>query len=289
MYTTILDESNIEDYAAYLGEDAAENLERNYFRGLVLLEEDRDDPVGWIIWELKNLEAKEHVESYIRWFNVGSSDEAGVLLKRYGDMVAADGVEKSIAIIPATKESGLLKDILTECGFDMMLAEGDDVSVALSELLAMPIFQKKFEAPAGLHLLEDMTLRNYRSIIAKLELLGQRGACDDLGFLPMNYFDKSISCYYEEDDDIKGIVLFHAMPSGSIALKVMRAISVSQKEAPKILMRMLIYSIQHAGAYYSEQTQVVVDRHNDAAFLLAEKIFPRGFGRPVYSGSRKEK
>ena len=289
MYTALLDENNIEDYTSYLGEDAAEDLVRNFFRGLVLLEEGNEEPLGWMIWELKNPTAKEQVESYIRWFYAGNSEEAGALFMRYSEMIAEDGVEKSTAIISATKESNSLRNILTEQGFDMVLTEGDDVSVGLSELLIMPIFQKKREPSDKLHPLEDMPLRSFRSVTSKLEMLGQKGNCEDLSFLPMNYFDKSVSCYYEDDNSVKGVVLFHKQPSGSLALKVMRAFDVSQKEAPKILMKMLFFSIELMKSCYSEDTQVVVDRHNDAAFLLSEKLFPRGFGRPVYRGSRNER
>jgi hypothetical protein len=31
-----------------------------------------------------------------------------------------------------------------------------------------------------------------------------------------------------------------------------------------------------------------VERHNETALFISERLFPRGFGRPVYVGERKE-
>ena len=79
MYTVVLDENTIGDYAAYIGEDTADDIGRTFFRGLILLEEGRNVPLGWMIWELRNLEAKQHVESYIHWFEAKDQDEPDVV------------------------------------------------------------------------------------------------------------------------------------------------------------------------------------------------------------------
>ena len=289
MYTVVLDENTIEDYAAYIGEDAADDIGRTFFRGLILLEEGRNAPIGWMIWELRNLEAKQHVESYIRWFEAEDQDEADVLFLRYNEMIAEDGVETSHVSIPATKESAKTRQILAEQGFDMLLMEGDDVAVGLSEILNMPVFKKSPGPSDFVHPLEDMPLRNFRKIITKLEMLGQKGTCEDLGYLPKSYFEKDVSCYYEDDSGIQGVLLFHKSPSGSLCLKVMRAVTGDHKETTRILMRLLFYAVGYMEENYPDNTRIIVDRHNDSAFLLAEKLFPRGFGKPVYGGIRMEK
>jgi hypothetical protein len=53
-------------------------------------------------------------------------------------------------------------------------------------------------------------------------------------------------------------------------------------------MALMMNVVEAMKENYPEKTEIVVDRHNNAAFLLAEKIFPRGFGKPVYVGTRKE-
>ena len=48
------------------------------------------------------------------------------------------------------------------------------------------------------------------------------------------------------------------------------------------------YSILAMEEHYPGDTHVMLDRHNESSFLLSEKLFPRGFGVPVYAGSREE-
>lgn len=288
MYTEELNDFNIDEYKDYLTEDVAENIERPFYRGLVLKEYDAEAPLGYMIWELKNLESGKDVESLIRYFEAFDEDEVEALLSKYKEIISEDNVKTSTIMIPASNESLEMMNILMRQGFDMMLKEGDDVSVRLSEILAMPIFQKGRTRSDNVHELRDMLLRDYRKIIAKLDSLGQRGVCEDLPLLSMEYFDKDISCYYEDKDTVKGILLYHRTPSGKLQLKMMRALSNSQKETSVILMHLLFYSVMSMKDLFDENVSVIVDRHNHAAFLLAEKLFPRGFGRPVYTGSRKE-
>lgn len=288
MYTSVLDENNIEDYAAYIGEDTAEDIGRTFFRGLILLEEGQKEPLGSIIWEFRNLEAKQHVESYIRWFEAENQEEAEVLFLRYNEMIAENGVEKSHVCIPATRESAKTRQILAGQGFGMQLMEGDDVAVGLSEILNMPIFKKSRGQSGFVHPLEDMPFRNYRKIITKLEMLGQKGTCEDLAYLPKSYFEGNVSCYYEDENGIRAVLLFHESPSGSLCLKVMRTVTGDHKEATRIFLQLLFYAVDYMEENCPDNTSVIVDRHNDSAFLLAEKLFPRGFGKPIYGGIRLE-
>ena len=73
--------------------------------------------------DLHNLQAKQHVESYIRWFEAEDQDEADVLFLRYNEMIAEDGVEKSYVYIPATRESAKTRQILAEQNRDVKITE----------------------------------------------------------------------------------------------------------------------------------------------------------------------
>ena len=56
----------------------------------------------------------------------------------------------------------------------------------------------------------------------------------------------------------------------------------------KIIPQMMKQSVTSAEEIYSPDTEVWIDRHNYASLALSEKLFPRGFGTPVYVGSRQE-
>ncbi|MCR5098207.1 MAG: hypothetical protein K6B14_04590 [Lachnospiraceae bacterium] len=60
------------------------------------------------------------------------------------------------------------------------------------------------------------------------------------------------------------------------------------KDYVKILPLMIYQAVKSAQEKYDPDTPVIVDRHNDASLALGEKLFPTGFGIPVYMGERKE-
>ena len=116
-----------------------------------------------------------------------------------------------------------------------------------------------------------------------------KGNCEDISYLPRNYFDSDLSCYYEEQDSIQGMLLFHKTPSGHLELALLRAMPKKSKEMPQILLQLMAYCAGQMESLYPGDAIVAVNRHDQSSLLLTEKLFPRGFGRPVYSGSRKEK
>ena len=55
-----------------------------------------------------------------------------------------------------------------------------------------------------------------------------------------------------------------------------------------ILPRMMHRFVKAMEEKYGPDQKVAFDRHNEQTMLLAERLIPRGFGTPVYSGSREE-
>ena len=84
------------------------------------------------------------------------------------------------------------------------------------------------------------------------------------------------------------MLLFHRMPSGKLAIKLMYAFAKDQKQVGLILTMMIRQMVITAEELYPEDTVILVERHNAAAMALSERLFPRGFGRPVYVGERQE-
>ncbi len=82
------------------------------------------------------------------------------------------------------------------------------------------------------------------------------------------------------------MLLFHKHPSGALEIILMSAIGNGAKN---ILPQMMCLALGNIRDIYSEDTQLWIDRHNYAALALSEKLFPSGFGVPVYMGSRKER
>ena len=222
-------------------------------------------------------------KSCIHWFACEDYDVADALFFYYAELNDSEGVGESFVTIPFKKGSRQ-KQILKRKGFSVKLMEGDNVVVKLSEIVSMPVFQKRQEMN-HVHPLEELSRRDYRRLIVRLEMRGQKGTCEDLGYLPMGYFEPGVSCYFEDGDTIRGLLLFHTTPSGRLSLKVMRALPKVNREISLILMQLMLYAVGYMGRTYPLHTGIEIDRHNHAALLLAEKLFPRGFGSPVYSGT----
>lgn len=104
-------------------------------------------------------------------------------------------------------------------------------------------------------------------------------------YLLRTYFENDVSCYSEDDDQINGLLLFHQNPSGGLVVVVMAAIG---SDYGKIIPQMIRHAVTNALELYPPETEVLIDRHNYASLALSEKLFPRGFGTPVYIGSRIE-
>ena len=112
------------------------------------------------------------------------------------------------------------------------------------------------------------------------------GLCEDLPYLSKAYFENDVSCYLEEDGDIIGLLLFHKKPSGTLEVVIMQVLG---NEHVKDLLSMMCQALSAAKEIYDQQTEICIDRHNYSTLALSEKLFPRGFGIPVYTGSRNER
>ncbi len=280
-----LNEENASEYANFLGADIAENLERTYFRGMVAID-DTEEPVAGMMWEMINLESEDPTESHIPWIVVKDMAAGEEMLKAYGEKIAEEGSKRSTAAVYTKKNSPEIQ-ILKQFGFPMKLTEGDHITVLLSELSQMPLLKSR-KIAENVKPLSEMTQRTYRRTIQKLVSKKRTGLCRDISELPRSWFENDISCYCEDEEGVTGMILLHKTPSGKLEIKLMFTFGKDKKETAMQLQYMIRQVVVSAEEMYSPETEFVVERHNETSLLLSEKLFPRGFGRPVYVGERKE-
>ena len=281
MYIVNVDEDNIEAYTDYFTPDIAENLWRTFYRGLIV--DSENGPLAGMIWEIRNMMKKDDNESNICFLRIDDDAARGLLFDKYKSLVEEDEVKKSNFSLPAKSTEREIK-ALEDAGFTVKFMEGDLIKCRLSEILDLKIIQKvtPFE---NIHALKTMTRREFSFSVRSFMMNGLYGLCEDLSYLPRSYFENDISCYSEADGEVNGFLLFHKKPSGALMVSVLAAIG---KDYGKILTQMIKYSVKCCSEYYPTDTEVWIDRHNYAALALSEKLFPRGFGIPVYIGSREE-
>ena len=281
MHIVNLDEDNIEMYVDYLSQDIAENIGRTFYKGIVV--ETDGNPIAGMVWDVRNMMREADNESHISFLKIDEEAAGELLFEEYQTQVREDDVVKTTFSLPArstTREQQALKN----AGFSVNFMEGDLIKARLSEIKELA-FIKKVKVSDDIHSLKTMTQRGFNTAIRSFVAKGLFGICEDLPYLPRTYFENDVSCYSEADGQVNGIFLFHKNASDGLMIVVLAAIG---SDFGKILPQMMKFSVLNASEIYSDETEIWIDRHNYASLALSEKLFPRGFGIPVYIGSRQE-
>ena len=277
-----LTEDNVEEYLEYLGEDVAENIGRTFYNGLIATDEGGMPKAG-IIWEYRNMRKDSDRESHIMWLQAEDEEDFDELLDNYDKAIRSEGIVKSCFSLPA-KTSEKLKSMLRNKGFSVGLMEGNKITARLSEIADISAF-KKIEISDAIKPLRSAAQRDFLAAIGRMIEQGRHGTCEDLAYLPRLYFENDVSCYAEADGQIYGLLLVHKTPSEKLEVVLM---CVLGKETVKILPQLIKQAVESGYEYYEPDTIIVIDRHDYASLALGEKLFPSGFGIPVYEGERKE-
>lgn len=278
-----LNEDNMFAYPKYIPADIAENIQREFYRGLLIFPDEEDEMLAGIIWKYHNLENRAETESMIEWICIKDPGVSELLVDVYTSRIQEYDVQRSRFVIPV-KNSQFEKAALKKAGFTARLTEGDNIIVSLSELLALPIMKSR-KIPNNIGSIRDLTLRNFRKGIEQCINHGKTGLCEDLSMLPMSWFEEDVSCYSQEDGKVSGFLLFHKLPSGILSIQLMIGLAKTVQQDLIGMMRKFIINMEEN---YAPETKILLNRHTDAALKLTEKLLPRGFGIPVYAGMREE-
>lgn len=281
MYIIKLDEDNIDDYVDYVTEDVAENIGRMFYRGILAAED--NTLLAGMVWEERNLMLDAENESFITWLRIDRDDAGEALFEEYRSVISADEIVKSSFSLPAKTASKEIK-ALENAGFTVKFMEGDLIKARLSEIAELP-FVRKIRIADSIRPLKTITQRGFNAGIKRFMSKGLYGICQDLPYLSRNYFENDVSCYSEDDGELNGLLLFHGNPSGGLVVVIMAAIG---SDYGRILPQLIKQFVTSALEIYDPDSEIWIDRHNYASLALSEKLFPRGFGIPVYIGSRRE-
>jgi hypothetical protein len=81
------------------------------------------------------------------------------------------------------------------------------------------------------------------------------------------------------------MLLLHRKPSEQLEVVLLH---VTGKESVKLIPQLIKQAVESAYEAYDPDTKIVINRHDYASLALGERLFPRGFGIPVYEGERVE-
>ena len=284
MDTKIITENNIKEYEGVIPADVAENIPRNTFCGICVHNED-ENVAAAMVFELKNSrDVNKDTTSRISWFTAEDSDSGEMLFLQYGTMMKYEEPKKSL--VELKKEgSGFSSGILRNTGFSLSEKESEEVFVTVKDFSELSILRKT-KVPPYVIPIGTLSERDFRRGLLNCIFHTTRELTEDLGALPMKWFDADLSCCIETDGRINGYLLIHELPSGSLQVELLSAYG---PDAKADLIHMIRFSILRAVRLYPLDTKVIIPRHDDNSRKLTSYFFPEAKGELCVYGERDER
>ena len=271
-----------DDYKNLIGEDIAENMDREYYNGILSCDDSEELPGGGIIWQIFNAESDEDTSSEIAFFNAPDLESAQNLLKEYTERIADEEVRASYFELQELTEE--LKEVLTENGFSISEKESRSIKVTVNDALGSKIPQIK-KSHLTIVPLGGIELIQFRQGITNCLFSGMNGLYDDLALLPKEWYEQDISCCAIQDNKIAGLFLVHKYPSGLLAPVLLFGAGA---DARMTILQMLGFFIRSASKKYSPDTGIVIRCRTERTDKLVKYLFPKKKGERVFAGERPE-
>lgn len=275
-------EDNIFEYSDYVDQDVAENMPRLYYRGIAGHDPDGDDLLSLLIWELKSVDDFMDTTSELKWIYAIDPSYIPALLEGYSTEAFGDDVKRTF-FESTTLDKGK-EAALSECGFSLKSAESRDISVTVSECKRLAVAKK--DAPDYVQSISSLDKQAFNQGIMNILFKYDDPALEDFSFLPMKWYEQSVSCFTKTDGKVTGLLLVHACPSGILVPILFFAVGADSRMN---LIEMMRFSIGKAAEIYPGDTVIRIHRRNDAVRALSKKLFPDKKGVTVVTGERIEK
>lgn len=273
-----LDADNIEDYEDYIDQDIAENIGREFYRGIVATE-DGFSPSGAMVWEYKNMEEDGDTNAEIFFVNSDSEEAIEALLQEFDGQTAGEDVAKSYFEAPGLSDDATRS--FSEDGFDVKQVEGRDLIVTVSDLKMLA--DKARKLPDSVLGLDRVLEVDFMQGMINCSFHGRKGLLEDLNYIEKDWFDETTSCCSVHDGKITGMLLIHAFPSGKLMPVLM---SATGPEGKKDILHMVLFAAKNAVEKYDGDTKVIIRRHDQNVTALSAKLFSEQRGEAVVRGNR---
>lgn len=270
---------NIDEFFDFIGEDLTKDLQRVYYRGIGV--KSRGKPVGAMVYELFDSESEKDTQSVIHFAKTDNEETRSAIQGFYkNEAVREDGIILSSYELPNEEET----EAFVAAGFSKGKKEGEEIGISLKEIAQLSIAKQK-RMPRFIKSLSEISATEFRKAIKHVMLRGHKGIVEDLPYLPMSWFDPSVSSCFISDGKPEGFFLIRKTPSGLLIPMLLFAYGADYK---KNLLYMIEYSAQKAVSLYTPATKIRIIRKNDAVRGIVSKLAPGAKGEEVFYGSRKE-
>ena len=282
METVYLSIENLYLYEDYINPDVAENIGREFFRGLVVCK--GDVPCAAIVWEFLHLYDEHHpTVSRISWMKISDREAGEMLMDLYTEVMDENDVERSIFEF----EAETVRDeteILKQNGFKVLEGEGSRIELKLEDFKNLS-FLKKGKIPSYIKSIGELQKRTFRRGVADCVYYTKRDLSPDIIRLPLEWYEPELSCCNESDDECNGFLLVHKCVSGKMRIELL----ADWGPEPQIdMLYMIRYSLKQAFKLYPPDTKVIIIRSDKALIKLVSYLFPNKHGLKCVGGKRSE-
>ena len=254
-------------------------MSRNFFKGLAATD-DGDKCHGVLVYELLEVDSEEDTKSRIRLLKGDSEEIKAGLQDEYRKAVSESDVETSFF---ETSEKDMAS-FFEKIGFSNATGESKELSITVADLANLPV-KRTAKLPDYIQGLTDVSEIQYRNFVKKTLIRGNKGAVEDLAYLPLNWFEREASSCSISDDKIDGVMLIRKTPSGELHPLLYTAFG---PDFAKSLGFMLTRTVNYALDNYPQETRIVIYRHNKKVLELTHKLLTGHKGEDVITGTRNE-
>ena len=272
-----LDENNIEKYITLIDPDIAESIGREYYQGIVALDDDKT-PLSALVWEYKDLNDTAPTRSEICCLCGDDKDSVSLMLEEYDRRTKEKEIKESFFETHGLEEA--VAGVLKEHHFTIEEGEGRDVLLTVDDFRVLSYPNRR--VPEYVIGIDEVLELQFWQGVTNFLFHGQKGLLEDLDILPKEYFESCSSCIVT-DGKINGMLLVHRFPSGKLMPVFYSAIGA---DSPKNLAYMALSTIRRMLASYPGDTKVIIRRDNRAVEALRGRFFPGQKGETVLKGRR---
>ncbi len=277
--TLRITEDNLSEYKGLLPPDISLNLQRPFFKGLAIKNE--ESPDASLVWEYKDPEDDNDTDAEIFFISSKNNDALETLIEEYtNELKTRDTVTSFFELKGLTGDQ---QKLLTSAGFAVKEGEGRDLCIPLSELSKCGVVSK---APASfVQNLASIDDRQYKRGVTNALFHKKKGILEDLVFLPKAWFDEDVSACVIADSKVTGMLLVHLTGDSKLIIDLLFSVGAEYKIE---IIQMMRFALDRAMGKYPQDTEVILRRHNKETEALTEKLFPGAHGDTVAIGERRE-
>ncbi|MCR5747863.1 MAG: hypothetical protein K6G03_09150 [Lachnospiraceae bacterium] len=270
---------NRDEFAFILGNELVLNIARKYYRAVGAYDDKEENITGALMWKFSDLEEETATKAELVFFSAEDEETGRELLKFFLEKI--DDVDANEAFFELTEASEKELNLLLEAGFTIEETEGKDIIVPLSEVSKN--YSAKRRSLSFVVPFSKLNTLQYRQGITNCLFSGDEGLDDDLAFLPMDWFEKDVSCGVVIDGKVCGMCLIHLTADGMLMPVLLYATGINARLHRAIL---LDRALRSALKKYPRDTGILIRRNNYKTRSLVKVILPGKKGITVKRGER---